>query len=236
MIRQLITRLISKSGYSRLREGAKISYSQCGEDLIVWYIFMLRGISRPSYMDIGAHHPFFLSNTALLYHHGCRGINIEANPVLFENFENHRPGDVNLNMGIGPAEAVLNFYVMEDPTLSSFSKKEVDILMSHQKKISKEIEIGVRTIDYVLKKYCNNIFPDFLSIDVEGLDFEIIRTIDFARSSPKVICVEAAEYSSTGNGGRRNELIDFILAKGYIEYANTNLNAILVKHDFWNNR
>ena len=47
------------------------SFSQCGEDLIVNYIFNLRGISLPSYLDIGANHPYFISNTALFHKKGC---------------------------------------------------------------------------------------------------------------------------------------------------------------------
>ena len=50
---------------------AKKSFSQCGEDLIVDYVFKARGVGRPSYLDIGAHHPYWLSNTALFYERGC---------------------------------------------------------------------------------------------------------------------------------------------------------------------
>lgn len=55
----------------------KISYSQCGEDLIVSFIFNRLGILNPNYIDIGAHHPYKLSNTAFFYESGSRGINIE---------------------------------------------------------------------------------------------------------------------------------------------------------------
>ena len=65
------------------------------------------------------------------------------------------------------------------------------------------------------------------------MDFQILKSINFDKSSPKIICVEAAEYSPIGAGKRRDELIDFLVAKGYYEYANTNLNAIMVKKEFW---
>ena len=68
---------------------------------------------------------------------------------------------------------------------------------------------------------------------MEGTDFEILQSIDFVKSSPKIICVEAAEYSPIGAGARRSELIDFLVSKNYYEYANTNLNAIMVRKDFW---
>jgi hypothetical protein len=65
------------------------------------------------------------------------------------------------------------------------------------------------------------------------LDYKILQSIDFGTQYPKVICVEAAEYSPIGAGARRSELIDFLVSKGYYEYANTNLNAIMVKNEFW---
>src|SRR5688572_13866635 len=117
--------------------GAKISYSQCGEDLIVQYVFRRCGLLYPTYMDIGAHNPFHLSNTAYFYAKGCRGINVEANPELFKKFQQHRPQDVNLNIGIGSEEEVLNFYVMEDATLSTFSKEEADLMSSYNKNLLK---------------------------------------------------------------------------------------------------
>ena len=209
------------------------SYSQCGEDLLVQYIFGLRGIARPSYIDIGAHHPFFINNTAIFYERGSRGINIEANPELIDAFSMHRPDDINLNIGIGDKEGELNFYVMKQNTLSTFSKEECDFMIANGNSLSEIKKIKLTTISKILEKYFNNTFPDFMTIDAEGMDFQILQSIDFEKSFPKVICVEAAEYSPIGSGKRRNELIDFLVSKGYYEYANTNLNAIMVKNEFW---
>lgn len=215
------------------KNGYKKSYSQCGEDLIVNYIFNLRNITFPSYLDIGAHNPYFLSNTAFFYERGCRGINIEANPDLLAAFIKFRPEDNNLNIGVSDREDYLNFFVMRDSTLSTFSKEEYRSMIKAGKLLGEVQKIKLTTISNILFKYCNNVFPDFLSLDVEGMDFQILKSIDFKKSSPKIICVEAAEYSPIGAGARRTELIDFLTAKGYYEYANTNLNAIMVRKDFW---
>jgi FkbM family methyltransferase len=209
------------------------SYSQCGEDILVQYIFNLRGIANPTYMDIGCNHPFYLSNTAIFYVKGSRGINIDANPKLIEAFNMERPEDINLNIGVSSIECEMEFYIMEDSTLSTFSKDECDAMVSNDNKLVEIQKIKSTTIGEILEKHCFNIFPDFLSLDVEGLDFEILKSIDYNKSTPKVICVEAAEYSPIGAGARRIELIDFLITKGYYEYANTNLNAIMVRNDFW---
>ena len=209
------------------------SYSQCGEDLIVSYVFGLRGIERPSYIDIGANHPYFLSNTALFYEDGCSGINVEANPALFSNFLKFRPRDINLNVGISDAKGACEFHIMEDNTLSTFSVEERDHLLRNGKKQASAAMIEVTTVASILDNDWGDKFPDFLSLDAEGMDLSILRSIEFDRYFPKIVCVEAAEYSVTGAGARRNDVIDYLLAANYFEYANTNLNAIMVRREFW---
>ena len=124
--------------------------------------------------------------------------------------------------------------MLNDPTLSTFSKLEADYLTSSAKYTVISVEkIKLTTVGHIIEKYCDGHFPDFLSIDVEGLDFDILRSINFNKYWPKVICVEAAEYSSVGAGARRDDVINFLVSKDYYEYANTNLNAIMVKKEFW---
>ena len=213
---------------------SKKSYSQCGEDLIIDYVFNLRGIQKPTYIDEGANEPFSLNNTAIFYQRGCRGVNIDANPFLIQSFNLRRPGDININVGIHEIEGSLKFYIINDHTLSTFSKEEADIVTQNQKYSIKEIiDVQVVKLSSIFAKYFDDAAPDLLSIDVEGLDFEIIKSIDFAQYKPKVICIEAAEYSPIGAGKRKSDLINYVIDKGYYEYANTNLNAILVLKEFW---
>jgi len=217
------------------KDFAKKSYSQCGEDLIVNYLFSLRGMNMPSYIDIGANHPWFINNTAFFYKKGCRGINIEPNPNLISIFEKERPLDKNLNIGISNLNTEkMDFYVMKDNTLSTFSKAEADNFVGHGKELEKIIKIKIDTIQEVLKKYNNEIFPDLLNLDVEGLELEILNGIDFINNYPKVICVETAEYSPIGSGKKRNNLMNFIESKSYYLYADTNLNSIYIRNEFWN--
>jgi FkbM family methyltransferase len=212
---------------------AQVSYSQCGEDLIIDYLFRLRGIEQPSYIDIGANHPYYLSNTARFYGRGSRGINIEPNPSLIGPFHEFRPRDVNLNVGVGDRPGEFEFFVMEDNTLSTFSAKERDFLVQNGKRQAGSVSVKVLTLSSTLSEYWGGEFPDLLTVDAEGLDFDIIRSIDFDHCYPKVICVEAADYSPTGAGVRRTELINYLTSRKYYEYANTNLNAILIRQELW---
>lgn len=83
----------------------KKSYAQHGKDVIIINLFKLLGIEKPSYIDIGDHHPYEISNTALLYELGSNGINIEANPNLLEEFKKERKHDINICCGIGSKDS-----------------------------------------------------------------------------------------------------------------------------------
>src|SRR5438552_1880892 len=90
-----------------------LTYSQNGEDLIIANIFHILQKSRPTYLDIGAHHPINISNTALLYARGSRGVNVEANPNLIDIFRELRPDDITLNLGVGPQRSKRQFYCID---------------------------------------------------------------------------------------------------------------------------
>lgn len=212
---------------------SKKSYSQCGEDLIIDYLFRLRNIEAPSYIDIGANHPYYLSNTAFFYEKGLSGICIDPDPACGQLFSTHRSRDTFIQAGIAEKEGNLPFFIMSDNTLNTCSLQELSVLQKAGHKLIREISIPVFSLKHIIDKYCNGVFPDFLSLDVEGLDTDIIYSYDFKTSAPKVICIEVTDYSPRGNGKKRTEIYDCLLAAGYIEYASTYLNGIFVKEDFW---
>ncbi|MDG2433719.1 FkbM family methyltransferase [Flavobacterium sp.] len=220
--------------YQAVNNFKKASYSQSGEDLIVQFIFDCLGISKPTYLDVGAHHPHYISNTALFYENGSTGINIEPDPSLFNEFLLHRKNDINLNIGVSNINDELDFYVISTPTLNTFSKEEAENYSDQgDYKIIKTEKIQVKTLDFILNEYANNVFPQFLTIDAEGVDELIIRAIDFEKNYPLVICIETITFSNTGNGIKNKSLIAFIESKGYMVYADTNINTIFVKENLW---
>ena len=212
----------------------KRSFSQSGEDIIMKYIFDALGIHKPSFIDIGAHHPHYLNNTFLFYLNGSRGINIEPDFKLFEQFPIFRKDDINLNFGIGVKTEVLDFYLISAPALNTFSKEEAERIVNETNNKIKEIKkIQIKTIKDVVETYCNNIFPDILSIDVEGMDELIIKSISFEKNTPKVICIESIAFSENGRGEKQTNLIEYIKSKGYLLYADTNINTLFVLKEIW---
>ena len=228
-----MTEKLSRSETLVVPSGGRMSYSQSGEDVIVDYIFRLRSIGMPTYLDIGANHPWDLSNTAMFYLRGCRGINVEPNPVLHRLFEQERPQDINQNVGIGVQSGRLPLFVMEDPALSTFSVETKDELLAYGHRLLETREVELRTIREILALHSKTGFADFLNVDVEGYEEEVLGQIDYQRNAPKVICLETAEYSPTGSGEKRTDLIKLVCDRGFEIYADTNLNTIFVRSDFW---
>lgn len=216
------------------RRAGRISYSQSGEDLLVRFLFESLGIGKPSYIDVGAHDPCYINNTAIFYAGGSRGINIEPNKVLLDSFKKHRPHDVNLCMCVGKYEGVIDYYIMDIPTLNTVSKEEAMRLeASTDRRVVDVVQVPVKTIASVIDEYCGGVFPDFLTLDVEGLDQEILECIEFGAKSPKVICVETAEYCEQGVPRKKIKTIEYLLGEGYSVYADTFINTIFVRNDIW---
>jgi len=211
----------------------KTSYSQCGEDLIIRYIFDVLKIPQPNYLDIGAHHPAYLNNTFIFYQNGSTGVNIEPDFQLFSYIKKCRPRDINLNIGIANEKATLDFYVMSVPTLNTFSLEEAKKAESEKIKIDKIIQIPVVPVEDVLNEYFSDAAPDFLSLDVEGLDLKILQSFNFVKWRPKVICVETITYSEKCDGKKIKDIEILLIEKGYFSYADTHINTIFVDKAIW---
>jgi FkbM family methyltransferase len=213
------------------------TFSQVGEDMIVKVL--LAKIEKPdklTWLDIGAHHPTFLSNTALFYSQGKRGVNIEANPLLIQEFYRKRKRDINLNIAIADKSGTMDFYVMDVLTLSTLSSEEAHRYEKLGHKIAKVIPVETKTITDIIDEFCEGKFPDFLSLDAEGYDLEILKMIDYEKSSPKIICVENVPYNTKlrnyFDSMQINELSRFLISKNYSIIAFTMINTIFVRNDF----
>ena len=224
------------ASYLRQRAGIyyRKSWSQCGEDLILRYLFDLLGIARPSYIDIGAHHPWYYNNTYLFYRQGARGVNVEPDPSLHAALRRGRRHDINLNIGIGPQAAELDFYVMSQRTLNTFSTIEANkYVEQHGLSVVETRRIAVQTFAQTVDAHLGRT-PDLVSLDVEGLDLDILRSIDFASYRPQVWCLETLSYAAgDGSGIKSPEIHALMLENGYMLYADTYINSIYVAASSW---
>lgn len=220
------------------KEYKHLSYSQCGEDIIIKYIFDQLKIKKPSYIDIGAYDPFNMSNTYLLYKNGSHGLCIEPNPILFKKIKKYRKKDICLNIGIKTnlENNIADFYVMSANTLSTFSKTEADRFVKEEnQKIEYVLKIPVFSINKIIEdnfKSC----PNFISLDIEGLDFEVLKDLDFKRFKPEILCIETLTFTENATEKKLKNIIDFMEKSGYFVYADTYINTIFVNKEIWLNR
>ena len=189
-----------------------LCYGQDGEDLI-----LDRFLERQKtgfFIDVGAHHPIRFSNTYLFYLRGWRGINIDAQPGSMKLFNKYRARDINLECGVGLRTGRLPFYRFNEPALNTFDEREAKLKDRAPYKFVDQIEVSVRRLDDLLTEF----LPvrqqiDFLTIDVEGKDLEVLESNDWSRFHPRFILAETLRTDMLGLSSC--PVVHFLLDKEY---------------------
>ena len=171
-----------------LTDFIKFHYSQFGEDIILREI-LKKEISNGFYIDVGCYHPKKFSNTYMLYKKGWSGINIDMEEDKISLFNMVRPRDLNVLSPISDKE--------EEVTLYRYSKYGLESTID--KKIASETTDSIYDKTIIKTKTLNEVINessykdtqiDVLSIDVEGMDFRVLKSLDIKKYSPKVIIIE----------------------------------------------
>jgi FkbM family methyltransferase len=222
-------RMAVPSAFGQTPKEAKLSYAQSGEDLVVSFIFDYLKLPQPSYIDIGAWLPVNDNNTYLFYQRGCRGVLVEPNVDLVPVLRKERGRDTVLNVGIGvDTVKEADYYRMSGSAMNTFSKEQAEQVVRETNgkvTIQEVVKMPLVNINEVLDEHFNGGAPDFLSIDVEGLDLPILRTLNFVKHRPKVICVETLIAASTKENPEINQ---FLQSKDYVIRGSSFVNAIFV--------
>jgi len=168
-----------------------ISYAQNLEDVILNRIFQNK--RRGFYIDVGAHDPTDLSVTRHFYELGWRGINVEPIPESFEKFLVARPRDINLNIALGSRHDFLYLIqVVGRPDLSTLSEEVANISSTLLNASTTRSTVEVRTLKDVCKTHCFGQSIDFIKIDVEGYEKEVIAGGDWSSFRPTAVLIEAS--------------------------------------------
>lgn len=206
------------------------SYSQEGEDIILRRIFEKR--TTGFYVDVGAHHPTRFSNTYYFYKKGWRGINIDAMPGSMRLFRKLRPRDINLEVAISDSKQALTYYMFNDPAANGFSK---DLSVERHRKgryrIIGQIKIVTVTLSEILDTYLpENVEIDFLSVDVEGLEFQVLKSNNWTKYKPKVILTESLRSSLSDLNNC--EISELLITKEYHLFVKTVNTLFFVSDSF----
>lgn len=186
------------------QEGNRKYRGQYLEDYILSLVFADK--KQGFYVDVGAAHPKSGSVTYFFYNKGWRGINIEPIKDLYDKLAHDRPRDINYNIGIAEQAGMLDFFLStQDSGLSSFDAKENSIAE----------QMPVRSLTEILDE--NKVTDiDFLKIDVEGFERNVLAGTDLAKYRPKVILLEALEPKSLEPNHQNWE---FLLAKANYKFV-----------------
>jgi len=200
-----------------------LSYSYDGEDVILKKILTKKS---GFYVDIGCNHPFKHSNTYYLYKQKWKGINIDANPQMIKLFNKKRKNDINLNVGIGTEKKKELFYISENDLLSSFNKQVVIMNKEKWGFDYTEMVIEVDRLENILDKFLDNEIMniDFMNIDVEGLEMEVLLSNNWDKFKPTILAIE--HHGKYLEDVMKDILYLFIVQKGYRLIAKTNITLI----------
>ena len=161
------------------------SYSQCGEDLFINQFF--KNKKKGKYVDLGAFNPIKYNNTYLLYQKGWTGINVDLNETSIDLFNITRKKDKNILAAVSnKKERTIIFMENIFSPLNTIAKNFNN-------------EISKKNFKYIKTKTFKDIVKnkiDFLNIDIEGMDFKVLRTINLNYYQPKLICIEIFGYKN----------------------------------------
>jgi hypothetical protein len=209
-------------------QAGTLSFAQSGEDLIADYICHSLQIPTITYLDVGAYDPVEINNTYFFYRRGFRGILVEPNVEMCKKLRAVRPEDTTLEAGIGiTAAREADYYLMTESAWNTFSKEEAEHMTrvtDGRIKVQRVIKMPLLDINEVMSKHFGGA-PTFLSIDAEGLHLAILKSIDFKRFRPAVIC---AETLVAGTRQQVPEIPAFMATQKYVVRGASFVNTIFV--------
>ncbi len=214
---------------SRKRRFAQSSYAQCGEDLIAAFYFDCFGVKSGTYLDIGAHDPHWLNNTFFFYRRGWRGVNIDAQEGAIRNFEKYRPDDINIAAAVSGAGGERCLRVFDATALSTASDERTRLYQSMGHRVTGEIKLITARLVDILERVGKQDF-DLVSIDVEGMERELLEALFNAGTFPRMLICETALYAPRlADATKCKDLVSWVQAKGYSVYADTFVNTIFIR-------
>ena len=169
--------------------------SQFNEEIFLQKYF--KNFTKGKYLDLGCFHPVRDNNTYQLYKKGWSGINIDLNPLTIELFDFSRPRDINLNAALSRKPGIKDFYFFgQFSPLNTLDLNQIKFLKNfnikrNQYKIKK---VKTQNINFILNKYKFNII-DFLSIDLEGQEYEALRDFNFKKYKINLLSVEMLSHN-----------------------------------------
>ncbi|MFM1843505.1 MAG: hypothetical protein RLZZ490_2248 [Cyanobacteriota bacterium] len=203
-----------------------ISYAQNFEDVILNRLFKEK--NEGFYIDIGANHPVFDSVTMAFYERGWKGINVEPVPVYYELLCEKRGRDVNLNCAVSDQENTLDFYDLEGTGYSTLDKTVAQTLVSEKNLDLKVYQVQTQSLAAIAKEYVHCPI-DFMKIDVEGWEKQVVVSHDWENFRPTVLIIEATFPSKSEH--LDSDIEAFLNEKNYTKVYFDGLNDFYLANE-----
>jgi len=234
LLRAMAARQFGKivAGYSRTGDisalrttdvrAMRISFSQLGEDLIIYDLLRSKSITEGVFVDVGAFHPTFYSNTRLLSLKGWKGINIDIDEDKIAVFDQMRPDDQNLVAAISRSKNQLLKLEYSSSATNRIVSADADCLTNaHGEPPIRKSLIQTRTLEDVLESSpFSTKKVELVDIDCEGHDFEVLKSFDIEKLRPAVLCIEAL------NESQRSVVESYLVERGYQMHAQIGITLI----------
>lgn len=206
-------------------------YSQCNQDKIL-NERIFKNNKNGFYVDVGANHPTRISNTYFFEKElNWNGICIEPQKDMFELLQKERKS-INLNYGVYNKKTELKFcntITGLSGIVETYEPKHIERINkeSNEKKIQNIItKIKVDTLENVFEKY-NVKTVDYISIDTEGSEFEVLQGINYKKVKINVIDIEDNYPQS-----KKSKLVNnFLLENNFKYIGNIEFDKIYINND-----
>ena len=192
------------------------SYSQAGEDTIIWKGIRSIDPKGMGYVDVGAYHPTFISNTYLLYRKGWQGVVVEPNIESCMLFRRYRPKDVVMNAGVGSAPGVMHYVRKVSPSSN--------YLMPHSADYDSAELVSISTVDDLVWAMDYK-YIVLMSIDTEGMEKEVLIGAKETLKRTLYLCIE-----TNNNKAYEMELLKLVPSE-YEIVGRTIYNTILLNKE-----
>jgi len=199
---------------------SRLSYAQVGEDIALgWFLSRESGF----YVEVGCNHPQAYSNTYGLYKRGWRGICLDANPAVIEEFRRVRRRDTSICAAVSDVAGVKSFTQFVDPLISSLDAQHVKRWRA-TREVKAVRDVRTQRLEDILESVQAPWSFDLLMIDVEGHDYQVLLSLDLKRYAPKLIVIEMHGFDYDAPFGDpiyahlvRNgyRLVGFLIMNGY---------------------
>lgn len=204
------------------------SYSQYGEDIVINRL--LNG-EKGSYVDIGSGLPCWGNNTYALYRKGWKGVLVDPISRNIQLTKMFRRRDHAVCAAVGENESTLDFYLFQPYELSTLNYEVFQKLQNEGfgRFVSKK-EVSVLPLSKILEGVLLS-HPLVFSIDTEGYELQVLKSNDWKRFRPDIVCIE--EWENPLNN--ETEVRKLLVAEGYILYAYNGLSSFYVSFEYFQN-